>query len=64
MAVQGAGLLAMDGQEAGMTPFPGLVHSGPGLGWGIFPLPRGQKRRLGATHHPGLQPALHSGLQL
>lgn len=43
MAVQGAGLLAMDGQEAGMTPFPGLDHSGPRLGWGIFPLPRGQE---------------------
>lgn len=26
-----------------MTPFPGLDHSGPGVGWGIFPLPREQE---------------------
>lgn len=45
---------------------PSLALTIAALGWdgasSLFPEDR--KRRLGATHHPGLQPALHSGLQL
>lgn len=47
------------------APFPGLDPSGPGVGWGVFALSRGQEEEIQeATHCPGLQPALHPGLRL